>query len=73
MAIKTPKALVFNGLDDWYDWLNYIKDLATARRVWSHADPAVEAIPALVEPSIPTIQDVKPDAAADANIMTLSE
>jgi hypothetical protein len=73
MAIAPAKAKVLNGPEDWYDWLDRLKDLATSKHVWNHVDPAIDAVPDLSKPSIPTIRDVKPDAAADATIMTLSE
>ena len=71
MAAPSAKAPVLNGPEDWHDWLDYIKDLATSKRVWTLVDPSLEAVPALVEPSIPSIADVNPDAGA--TIMSLTD
>ena len=62
MATAAAKAPVLNGPEDWHDWLDYHKDLATAKRVWNLVDPSLQAVPALVEPTIPTIEDVRPPA-----------
>ena len=33
MATEAAKAPVLNGPEDWHDWLDYIKDLTTTKRV----------------------------------------
>ena len=33
MAAPSAKAPVLNGPENWYNWLDYIKDLATSKRV----------------------------------------
>ena len=71
MATPAAKAPVLNGPEDWHDWLDYIKDLSTSKRVWTLVDPGLQVVPALVEPSIPSLQDV--GAADDATIMTLTD
>jgi hypothetical protein len=65
MASTSTKALVLNGPEDWFDWLDGLRDLARSRRVWDLVDPEVEpdAIYELIEPEIPTIDDVVPPAA----------
>ena len=63
MAAPSAKAPVLNGPEDWHDWLDYIKDLSTSKRVWTYVDPSLTTVPALVEPSIPTVRDVMPTEA----------
>ena len=55
MASLAPKALVLNSPDDWFDWLDYLKDLATAKHVWNLVDPGLKSVPDLIEPTIPTL------------------
>lgn len=71
MAAPAAKAPVLNSPADWHDWLDYLKDSATSKRVWTYVDPSLEAVPALVEPTIPSIADVSD--AANATIMTLND
>jgi len=33
MASLAPKALVLNSPNDWFDWLDYLKDLAIVKYV----------------------------------------
>lgn len=71
MATPSAKAPVLNGPEDWHDWLDYLKDLSTSKRVWQFVDPSLAAVPAIVEPTIPSIADVSD--VADATIMTISD
>ena len=41
MAAPVAKAPVLNGPEDWHDWLDYIKDLSTLKRVWTLVDPSL--------------------------------
>ena len=59
MATEAAKAPVLNGPEDWYDWLNYIKDLATTKRVWDHVNPNIPDVDDLDEPIIFTPKDVR--------------
>lgn len=69
MATPTTKAPVLNGPDNWHDWLDYIKDLSTSKRVWAYVDPSLDAVPGLVEPTVLSIHDVM-DATALAAAAT---
>ena len=73
MAAPVAKAPVLNGPEDWHDWLDYIKDLSTSKRVWTYVDPSLDVVPALVEPLIPSIREVKPDATDAITIINLSD
>ena len=41
MTAPAAKAPVLNGPEDWHDWLDYIKDLSTSKRVWTLVDPSL--------------------------------
>jgi len=73
MASLAPKALVLNSPDDWFDWLDYLKDLATAKHVWNLVDPSLESVPDLIEPTIPTLQDVVTEADETFTAANLQE
>ena len=70
MATEAAKAPVLNGPEDWHDWLDYIKDLATTKRVWDHVNPDIPDVDDLDEPIIPTPGDVRTGAI---NASTLDE
>ena len=75
MATDSAKAPVLNGPKDWYDWLDYIKDLATTKRVWNYVNPDLETVPDLLEPSIPSVEDVRPtqEGMAVATVIDLND
>ena len=62
MATEAAKAPVLNGPEDWHDWLDYIKDLATAKRIWNLVDPDLPDVLDLVELEIPSPGDVRTKA-----------
>ena len=55
MTSTSSKAIVLNGAEDWHEWLDHLKDLATAKRVWDTMNPdlADTDVVILIEPTIP--------------------
>ena len=68
MATEAAKAPVLNGPEDWHDWLDYLKDLSRAKRVWNFVDPNLPDVPNLVEPEIPLPTSVKQGVITVTNL-----
>ena len=58
-AMSSRTARVLNRLEDWDEWLDNLKVLATAHDVWNLCDPSLLVQPELLtKPVAPTVQSI---------------
>jgi len=58
MSTSQKISVTLNGPSDWDEWLEVIKTLALAGKVWDYIDPSKDEVPALEEPLPPQPKDV---------------
>jgi hypothetical protein len=55
--------LTLNGPSDWDEWIEAVKILALAGKVWDYIDPSKDEVPALEEPLPPQPRNINAQAA----------
>jgi len=53
MSTSQKISVTLNGPSDWDEWIEVIKTLALAGKVWDYIDPSKDEVPALEEPQPP--------------------
>lgn len=63
MSTSQKISVTLNGPSDWDEWIEVIKTLALAGKVWDYIDPSKDEVPALEEPQPPQPKDVNAQAS----------
>jgi len=63
MSTSQRISVTLNGPSDWDEWIEVVKTLALAGKVWDYVDPSKDEVPALEEPQPPKPKDINNQAA----------
>jgi transposase InsO family protein len=63
MSTSQKISVTLNGPSDWDEWIEVVKTLALAGKVWDYIDPSKDEVPALEEPLPPQPSDVNDQVA----------
>jgi hypothetical protein len=58
MSTSPRISVTLDGPSDWDEWIEIIKTIALAGKVWDYVDPSEDEVPALEEPRLPRPMDV---------------
>jgi hypothetical protein len=58
MSTAQKISVTLNGPSDWDEWIEVVKTLALAGKVWDYLDPSKDQVPTLEEPQPPKPTDI---------------
>jgi hypothetical protein len=56
-------SVILDGPADWDEWIEIVKTLALAGKVWDYVDPSKDEVPALEEPRSSQSKNVNAQAS----------
>jgi len=62
MSTSQKISVTLNGPTDWDEWIEVMKTIALAGKVWDYVDPSKDEVPALEEPRLPQPKDINVQA-----------